>query len=103
MTGNTRPNMNDIREAQQRIAPHIHRTPVMTSASLDEISGARLFFKCENFQRTGSFKMRGATNAVFSLSDEDAAKGVVTPSSGNHGAALAKACLLYTSPSPRDS
>jgi threonine dehydratase len=91
MTGNTRPNMNDIREAQQRIAPHIHRTPVMTSASLDEISGARLFFKCENFQRTGSFKMRGATNAVFSLSDEDAAKGVVTPSSGNHGAALAKA------------
>jgi threonine dehydratase len=91
MTGNTRPNMNDIREAQQRIAPHIHRTPVMTSASMDEISGARLFFKCENFQRTGSFKMRGATNAVFSLSDEDAAKGVVTPSSGNHGAALAKA------------
>lgn len=91
MTGNTRPNMNDIHEAQQRIAPHIHRTPVMTSASLDEISGARLFFKCENFQRTGSFKMRGATNAVFSLSDEDAAKGVVTPSSGNHGAALAKA------------
>jgi threonine dehydratase len=91
MTGNTRPNMNDIRDAQQRIAPHIHRTPVITSASLDEISGARLFFKCENFQRTGSFKMRGATNAVFSLSDEDAAKGVVTPSSGNHGAALAKA------------
>jgi threonine dehydratase len=91
MTGNTRPNMNDIRDAQQRIAPHIHRTPVMTSASLDELSGARLFFKCENFQRTGSFKMRGATNAVFSLSDEDAAKGVVTPSSGNHGAALAKA------------
>ena len=91
MTGNNRPDMNDIREAQQRIAPHIHRTPVMSSASLDEISGARLYFKCENFQRTGSFKMRGATNAVFSLSEEEAAKGVVTPSSGNHGAALAKA------------
>ncbi len=91
MGDNFRPDMNDICEAQQRIAPHIHRTPVMTSASLDEIAGARLFFKCENFQRTGSFKMRGATNAVFSLTDEEAAKGVVTPSSGNHGAALAKA------------
>jgi len=88
---NFRPDMNDIREAQGRIAPHIHRTPVMTSASLDEIAGARLFFKCENLQRTGSFKMRGATNAIFSLADEEAAKGVVTPSSGNHGAALAKA------------
>jgi len=88
---NFRPDMNDIREAQRRIAPHIHRTPVMTSASLDEIAGARLFFKCENLQRTGSFKMRGATNAIFSLADEDASKGVVTPSSGNHGAALAKA------------
>jgi threonine dehydratase len=86
-----RPDMNDIREAQRRIAPHIHRTPIMTSASLDEIAGARLFFKCENLQRTGSFKMRGATNAIFSLADEEAAKGVVTPSSGNHGAALAKA------------
>lgn len=91
MGENFRPDMNDIREAQRRIAPHIHRTPVMTSASLDEIAGARLFFKCENLQRTGSFKMRGATNAIFSLADEDAAKGVVTPSSGNHGAALAKA------------
>jgi len=88
---NFRPDMNDIREAQRRIAPHIHRTPIMTSASLDEIAGARLFFKCENLQRTGSFKMRGATNAIFSLADEEAAKGVVTPSSGNHGAALAKA------------
>ena len=75
MTGNTRPNMNDIHEAQQRIAPHIHRTPVMTSASLDEISGARLFFKCENFQRTGSFKMRGATNAVFSLERRGCCEG----------------------------
>ncbi|HLX00140.1 MAG TPA: pyridoxal-phosphate dependent enzyme [Candidatus Acidoferrales bacterium] len=91
MGENFRPDMNDIREAQRRIAPHIHRTPIMTSASLDEIAGARLFFKCENLQRTGSFKMRGATNAIFSLADEEAAKGVVTPSSGNHGAALAKA------------
>ena len=86
-----RPNLNDVRDAQQRIAPHIHRTPVMTSESLNEISGATLFFKCENLQVTGSFKMRGATNAVFSLTPEEAARGVVTPSSGNHGAALSRA------------
>ena len=63
----------------------------MTSASLDEMAGARLYFKCENLQRTGSFKMRGASNAVFSLSDEEAGRGVLAPSSGNHGAALALA------------
>jgi threonine dehydratase len=85
------PDLEAIREAHKRIAPHIHRTPVMTSASLDEIAGAKLFFKCENLQRTGSFKIRGATNAVFSLTDAEAARGVVTHSSGNHAAALSSA------------
>lgn len=85
------PSFADIRSAHQRIAPHIHRTPVMTSASLDDISGAKLYFKCENFQRSGSFKMRGASNAVFSLSDAEAARGVLTHSSGNHAAALSLA------------
>jgi threonine dehydratase len=89
-----RPDINDVREAHRLIAPHIHRTPVMTSCSLNEIAGASLFFKCENFQRTGSFKMRGATNAVFSLSEAEASRGVVTPSSGNHGAALALAARI---------
>jgi len=85
------PNFNDVRAAHWRIAPHVHRTPVMTSASLDALAGARLFFKCENLQRSGSFKMRGASNAVFSLSEQEAARGVVTHSSGNHAAALALA------------
>jgi len=81
--------LEDIRGAHARIRGRIHRTPVMTSARLDELSGARLFFKCENFQKTGSFKARGALNAVLSLSDAEAARGVATHSSGNHGAALA--------------
>jgi threonine dehydratase len=85
------PNLDVVRDAQRRIAPHVHRTPVLTSASLDERAGARLFFKCENLQRTGSFKMRGATNAVFSLADAEAARGVLTHSSGNHAAAIALA------------
>ncbi len=85
------PNFEAILAAHARIAPRIHRTPVVTSASLDEIAGARLYFKCENLQKTGSFKIRGATNAVFSLTDEEARHGVVAPSSGNHGAALALA------------
>jgi threonine dehydratase len=80
-----------IRAAHERIASRIHRTPVLTSASLDEIAGAQLFFKCENLQKTGSFKIRGATNAVFSLTDEEAKHGVVAPSSGNHAAALSLA------------
>ncbi|HEY2591997.1 MAG TPA: pyridoxal-phosphate dependent enzyme, partial [Steroidobacteraceae bacterium] len=83
--------LEDIREAHARIRPFIHRTPIMTSASLDELAGARLFFKCENFQRIGAFKARGAHNAVFSLTDAEAARGVVTHSSGNHGAAVALA------------
>src|ERR1700736_1889614 len=78
-----------ILAAHTRITPRIHRTPVLTSASLDAMTGARLFFKCENMQKTGSFKIRGATNAIFSLSDEQAARGIVTQSSGNHGAAIA--------------
>jgi threonine dehydratase len=78
-----------IKKAHERIRPRIHRTPVMTSASLDALAGAELFFKCENLQKTGSFKIRGATNAIFSLSEEEAARGVVTHSSGNHAAAVA--------------
>src|SRR5690242_18808149 len=78
-----------IHEAHARIAPRIHRTPVLTSASRDAMRGARLFFKCENLQKTGSFKIRGASNAILSLTDEQAAHGIVTQSSGNHGAAVA--------------
>jgi threonine dehydratase len=78
-----------IVEAHARIQPRIHRTPVLTSASLDAMTGARLFFKCENFQRTGSFKIRGASNAILALSEQEAARGIVTQSSGNHGAAVA--------------
>jgi threonine dehydratase len=77
--------------AHRRIAPFIHRTPVMTCAALDAMAGARLYFKCENLQKTGSFKIRGATNAILQLSDAEAARGVVTPSSGNHAAAVARA------------
>ncbi len=85
----TVPSWQRIAEAHARIAPHIHRTPVLTSQSLDRISGAQLFFKCENLQKTGSFKIRGAANAILSLSEEDARLGIVTQSSGNHAAAVA--------------
>ena len=84
------PTLEDMRAARARITPHIHVTPVLTSRMLDELSGAQLFFKCENFQKAGAFKARGANNAVFSLSDEQAARGVATHSSGNHGT-----CLSY--------
>jgi len=84
----------DIRAASARIAPHAHRTPVLTSRQIDRLAGARLLFKCENFQRVGAFKFRGACNAVFSLSDEEAARGVLTHSSGNHAAAIALAARL---------
>jgi threonine dehydratase len=83
-----------IRTAHDRIRPHIHRTPVLTSARLDAASGASLFFKCENFQKVGAFKARGATNAVFALDDEMAKRGVATHSSGNHAAALSRAAKL---------
>ncbi len=79
----------DILAAHARIGPRIHRTPVLTSASLDAMTGTRLFFKCENLQKTGSFKIRGASNAILSLTQEEAARGIVTQSSGNHGAAVA--------------
>lgn len=80
-----------LAEARQRIEPHIHRTPVLTSRLLNERAGCTLFFKCENFQRMGAFKMRGATNAVLSLTTEKRARGVVTHSSGNFAQALALA------------
>lgn len=83
--------LRDIRDAHARIRPFVHRTPVLTSASLDALCGARVYFKCENFQRAGAFKARGAHNAVFALSDAEASRGVVTHSSGNHGAAVALA------------
>src|SRR5271170_2805995 len=83
------PTWDDIREAQARIASHIHRTPVLTSHSLDAMAGTQFFFKCDNFQKTGSFKIRGAANAILSLTEAEAAHGIVTPSSGNHGAAVA--------------
>lgn len=85
------PTLADIRIAHARIAPHIHRTPVLTSRLIDDTVGASLFFKCENFQVGGAFKARGAFNAVLSLSDAAAIRGVVTHSSGNHAAALAVA------------
>ncbi len=85
------PDLRTIQEAHRRIAPHIHHTPVFTSSSLAALAGAQLFFKCENLQKTGSFKIRGATNAIFSLRPEEAARGVVTHSSGNHAAAVALA------------
>lgn len=83
-----------IRAAHDRIRAHINRTPVLTSSRLGAGHKASLFFKCENFQKVGAFKARGATNAVFSLDDETAKRGVATHSSGNHGAALARAAKL---------
>ena len=91
---NTTLTLADIRAAHARIADKIHRTPVLTSATLDALCGAQLFFKCENFQKIGAFKARGATNAVFALTDAEAANGVATHSSGNHAAALARAARL---------
>ena len=85
------PTAADVLAAAARIAPHAHRTPMLTSCSLDEMTGAQLFFKCENFQRSGAFKFRGACNAVWAMDEATAAHGVVTHSSGNHGAALALA------------
>jgi len=85
------PTFDDMQAAHERITPHIHRTPVLTSSYLNGLTGAELFFKCENFQKAGVFKARGASNAVFGLSDEEAAKGVATHSSGNHGLSLSYA------------
>ncbi len=85
------PTFEDVEAARARIAPHIHRTPVLTSSYFNALTGAELFFKCENFQKAGVFKARGASNAVFGLSDGQAAKGVATHSSGNHGLSLSYA------------
>ena len=87
-----------IRAAHERIRPYVTRTPVLTSSRLDEASGTSLFFKCENFQKIGAFKARGATNAVFALDDATAKRGVATHSSGNHGTALARAAKLRKIP-----
>jgi threonine dehydratase len=86
--------LETIHAAHERIRPYIHRTPVLTSSRLDTATGASLFFKCENFQKIGAFKARGATNAVFSLDEAIARRGVATHSSGNHGAAVARAAKL---------
>ena len=83
--------LKDIVAAHDRIAPFIHRTPVLTNKSLNELSGAELYFKCENFQKAGSFKIRGATNTVELLNQDELDRGIATTSSGNHGAALSMA------------
>lgn len=85
------PTYDDVKAAHERIRPYIHRTPVLTSTYFNNRTGAELFFKCENFQKAGAFKARGASNAVFGLSEEQAARGVATHSSGNHGLSLSYA------------
>ncbi|MEO0385172.1 MAG: beta-hydroxyaspartate dehydratase BhcB [Pseudomonadota bacterium] len=85
------PTFDDVKAAHERIKPHIHRTPIHTSSYFNELVGAELFFKCENFQKAGAFKVRGASNAVFGLSDEAAQQGVATHSSGNHALSLSYA------------
>ncbi|MFT6104223.1 MAG: threonine dehydratase, partial [Paracoccaceae bacterium] len=85
------PTYDDVLVAHERIKPYIHRTPVLTSSYFNELTGAELFFKCENFQKAGAFKVRGASNAVFGLSEDMLEKGVATHSSGNHALSLAYA------------
>ncbi|WP_296593693.1 beta-hydroxyaspartate dehydratase BhcB [Roseibium sp.] len=85
------PTLEDMLVAHERIKPYVHRTPVLTSSFLNELTGAELFFKCENFQKAGAFKVRGASNAVFGLDDETARAGVATHSSGNHALSLSYA------------
>lgn len=88
------PTFEDVKKATARIKPYAKRTPVLTSRTLNEMSGGNIFFKCENFQRAGAFKFRGACNSVFALSEDKASQGVATHSSGNHGQALALAAQL---------
>jgi threonine dehydratase len=88
------PDKDSFVEAQKRIQPYVHQTPVLTNSWLDNKTGAQLFFKCENFQKVGAFKIRGACNAVFQLTEEQVAHGVVTHSSGNHAQALALAAKI---------
>ncbi len=93
-TNSNLPTIDDIRQAAQRIKPYAHRTPVFSSRYFNELSGGKVLFKCENFQKVGAFKFRGACNAVFKLTDEEAKKGVATHSSGNHAQALSLAAKL---------
>jgi len=103
--------LDDIQEAHDRIRLYIHRTPVLTSHTLNRITGAELYFKCENFQKIGAFKIRGGMNAALSLSDEDRSLGIATHSSGNHAQAIAYAArqlgvpayivMPETSPKPK--
>ncbi|PSL04389.1 threonine dehydratase [Cecembia rubra] len=88
------PSLDDIRLAHQRIQPFIHRTPIMTSEAINQIAGCDIYFKCENFQKVGAFKARGAANAVAKLDEEQKKNGVATHSSGNHAAALARAATV---------
>jgi threonine dehydratase len=88
------PTFSDVQNAHEIVKKYAHRTPVLTSSSINKIVDGNLFFKCENFQKVGAFKFRGACNAVFSLTDEEAQKGVATHSSGNHAAALALAAKM---------
>ena len=85
------PSITDIQNAHSRIRPYIHWTPVLSSSLIDRMFNMEIFFKCENFQKVGAFKFRGATNAVLQLTEEEKKRGVVTHSSGNHAAALALA------------
>ncbi|QOI96694.1 MAG: pyridoxal-phosphate dependent enzyme [Flammeovirgaceae bacterium] len=88
-----------INQAHERIKPYIHRTPVMTSSGLNELAGCTLYFKCENFQKIGAFKARGAMNAILSLIPEQQTKGIATHSSGNHAQAVARAAKIVGVPS----
>ena len=94
MNGRNELTLERINDAAERIKPYVQRTPLMSATSIDKAADGHLLFKCENFQCAGAFKARGAANAVFALNDEVAMKGVATHSSGNHGAALARAAAL---------
>src|SRR5580704_18985118 len=92
------PTLKDVQEAAVRIRPRVHRTPVQTCETFDRMTGSRLFFKCENFQKVGAFKFRGACNAIMSLTPAQAQRGVVTMSSGNHAAAVSLAARMQGIP-----
>ena len=92
------PTLPDIQNAHSKIKDRIHRTPVLTNRQVNERTGSKVYFKCENFQRVGAFKFRGASNAIFSLSDEDSKNGVATHSSGNHAQAVALAARMRNIP-----
>lgn len=98
MTAARLPTLQDVIDAGRRIAPHVHRTPVITSRTVDRELSAQVFFKCENLQKVGAFKARGAVNAVLSLSHEAVGRGVIAHSSGNHAAALAYAASIRGAP-----